>query len=61
MKVLRDMPQADEPRDASERLERFLGTIDGHKFGPEELRPKILRDIVLSTLAQHKAYRISRT
>jgi hypothetical protein len=61
MNLLRDVLQADDPRDARERLERFLGTMEGHELRPEEIRPTRLGDPVLSILAQHKAYRICRT
>jgi hypothetical protein len=61
MSLLRDVLQADDPRDARERLERFRGTMEGHELWPEEVRPTRLGDPVLSILAQHKAYRISRT
>jgi hypothetical protein len=61
MNFLRDGLQADDPRDARERLERFLGTMEGHELRPEEVRPMRLRDPVLSKLAQYKAYRICRT
>jgi hypothetical protein len=61
MNLLRDVLQADDPRDARERLERFLGTMEGHELLPEEVRPTRHRDQVLSILAQHKAYRICRT
>jgi hypothetical protein len=53
--------QADDPRDARERLERFLGTMEGHELQPEEVRPTTLGDLVLSILTQHKAYRICGT
>jgi hypothetical protein len=60
MNLLRDFPQADDPRDAREKLERFLGTMEGHELRPEEVRPTTIEDPVLSMLAQHKAYRICR-
>jgi hypothetical protein len=59
--ILRDAPQADDPRDARERLERFLGMMESHELRPEEVRPMTLGDPVLSILAQHKTYRICRT
>jgi hypothetical protein len=52
--------QADDPREARERLERFMGTMEGHQLRPEEVRPTTLGDPILSILAQHKAYRIYR-
>jgi hypothetical protein len=61
MNLLRDVLQADDPRDARERLERFLRTMDSDELRPEEVRPTRLGDPVLSILAQHKAYRICRT
>jgi hypothetical protein len=61
MNLLRDALQADDPRDARERLERFLGTMEGHELRPEEVRPTTLGDPVLSRLAQHKTYLICRT
>jgi hypothetical protein len=61
MNLLRDALQADDPRDARERLERFLGTMEGHELRPEEVRPTRLGYPVLSILAEHKAYRICRT
>jgi hypothetical protein len=60
MNLLRDALQADDPTDAQERLERFLGTMEGHELRPEEVRPTRLGDPVSSMLAQHKAYRICR-
>jgi hypothetical protein len=61
MNLLRGVLQTDDPRDARERLEGFLGTMEDHELGPEEVRPTTLGDPVLSILAQHKAYRICRT
>jgi hypothetical protein len=61
MNLLRDMLQADNPRGARERLEKFLGTMEGHESPPEEVRPTTLGDPVLSILTQHKAHRICRT
>jgi hypothetical protein len=61
MNLIQDALQADDLRDARERLERFLGTVEDHKLRPEEIRPTILGDTVLSILAQHKAYRTCRT
>jgi hypothetical protein len=61
MNLIRDVLQADDPRDTRERLERFLGTMEGHELRPEEVRPTTLGDPVLSILAQHKTYRICRT
>jgi hypothetical protein len=61
MNLLQDVLQADDPSDARERLERFLGTMEGHELRPEEVRPMTLGDLILSILAQHKAYRICRT
>jgi hypothetical protein len=61
MNLLRDVLQADDPRDSRERLERFLAMMEGHELRPEEVRPTRLGDPVLSILAQHKAYRICRT
>jgi hypothetical protein len=61
MNLLRHVLQADNPRDARERLERFLGMMEGHELRPEEVRPPRLGDLGLSTLAQHKAYGIGRT
>jgi hypothetical protein len=61
MNLLRDTLQADDPRDARERLVRFLGTKESHELRSEEVRPTRLGDPVLSILAQHKAYRICRT
>jgi hypothetical protein len=61
MNLLRDVLQADDPRDARERLERFLWMMECHELQPEEIRPKTLGDPVLWILAQHKAYRICRT
>jgi hypothetical protein len=58
MNLLRDALQANGPRDARERLERFLGTMEGHELRPEEVRPTRLGDPILSILARHKAYRI---
>jgi hypothetical protein len=54
MNLIRDAPQADDPRDARERLERFLGTMGDHELRPEEVRPTRHGDPVLSILAQHK-------
>jgi hypothetical protein len=61
MNLLRDALQADDPRDARKRLERFLGTMESHELRPEEVRPTTLGDPVLSILVQHKTYRICRT
>jgi hypothetical protein len=58
MNLLPDVLQTDDPRDARERLERFMGTMEGYELRPEEVRPTRLADPVLSILAQHKAYRI---
>jgi hypothetical protein len=35
MNLLRDALQADDPRDARERLERFLGTMEDYEFRQE--------------------------
>jgi hypothetical protein len=61
MNLLRDLLQVDDPRDARERLERFLGTMEDHQFRREEVRLTTRGDPVLSILAQHKTYRIYRT
>jgi hypothetical protein len=61
MNLLRDALEADDPRDARERLKRFLGTMEGHELWLEEVRSTTIGDPVLSILAQHKAYRICRT
>jgi hypothetical protein len=58
MNLLRDVLQADDPRDAREKLDRFLGTREDHESRPEEVRPTRLEEPGLSILAQHKAYRI---
>jgi hypothetical protein len=58
MNVFRDVLQADDPRDARGRLERFLGTMEGHQLRPQDVRPTTLGNSVLSILAQHKACRI---
>jgi hypothetical protein len=61
MNLLRDLLQADDPSDARERLERFLGTMECHELRPEEIRSTTFGDPVLSILTEHKAYRICRT
>jgi hypothetical protein len=61
MNSLRDALHADDPRDARERLERFLGTIECNELRPEEVRPARLGVPELSILAQPKTYRICRT
>jgi hypothetical protein len=61
MNLRRDMLQTDDPRDARERLKRFLGTMEGDELRPEGVRRTTHGDPVLSILAQHKAYRICRT
>jgi hypothetical protein len=61
MNLLRDVLQAGDLRDARERLQRFLGTMEGHELRPEQVRPTTLGDPVLSILAEHKACRICRT
>jgi hypothetical protein len=61
MNLLRDVLQADDLRDARQTLERFLGTMEGHKLLPEEVRPARLGDPILSILAQHKAHWMCRT
>jgi hypothetical protein len=59
--LIRDALQADDPSDARERLERFLGARQGHELWPEEVRPTILGDLALWILAQHKACPAFRT
>jgi hypothetical protein len=61
MNRFRDALQGDDPRAARERLERFLGTMEGHELWSEEIRPTRLGDPVLSILAKHEAYWICRT
>jgi hypothetical protein len=61
MNLLRYVLRADDPREARERLERILGTIECQELRPEEARPTTLGYPVLSILAQHKAYRTCRT
>jgi hypothetical protein len=61
MNLLRDSLLEDDPCDARERLERFLGTMESHESRPEDVRPTRLGDPVLSILAQPKTYRICRT
>jgi hypothetical protein len=58
MNLIQDALQADDLRDARERLERFLRTMESHELRPEEVRPTTLGDSVLSRLAQHKGYQI---
>jgi hypothetical protein len=60
MNLFQEALQASDPRDARERLERLLGTMEGHDLRPEEVRPTRLADPVLSILGQHKAYRTYR-
>jgi hypothetical protein len=58
--ILREVLQADGPRDTRERPERLLGTMEDHGLRPEEVRPTTLGDPVLSILAEYMAYRICR-
>jgi hypothetical protein len=57
---LRNVLHIDGPRDARERLKRFLRTMECHESRLEKVRPTTLGDPVLLIPAQHKAYRTCR-